>query len=150
MTETNMNWNKLPFDLHPRQTTKSWWECVQWTTTCNRHDSTQQEYQLGGAAILVINKMAHRATKPGKDKAGLGRWCWARLREKSKGHDIRVYSGYRLGKTHGPHMTYQQHQRYLAKYKKHTNAQEMCSGMTLWRKSQKPKLRETKWWYWWT
>jgi len=74
MTETNTNWNKIPYDLHPRQTTKSWWECVQWSTTCNWHDNMQQEYQPGRATILVTNKMAHRATKPGEDKTGLGWW----------------------------------------------------------------------------
>jgi len=94
---------------------------------CNRHDNTQQEYQPGRAAILVINKMAHRATKPGEDKAGLGRWCWAWLRGKASGH-IRVYSGYRPGKTHGPHTIYQQHQRYLAKIQK----THKCSRDVFW------------------
>jgi len=59
MTETNANWNKISPDLHPRNSIREWWESAHWTTTCNRNEKHQQEYQPGGAAIAMLNKTTH-------------------------------------------------------------------------------------------
>jgi len=109
LMETNANWSKIPQELHPQHSTKGWWECAHWTMMCNRNKINQQEYQLGGAAIAVLNKTAHQATQSGDNKSGLGRWCWVKLKGKERGH-ISIFVAYQPCISHGPLTNYQQQQ----------------------------------------
>jgi len=110
MMETNTNWNGIPYDLHPRQTTKLWWECAQWSTMSNWHDSMQQEYQPRGVAILVTNKTAHRANQT--------RGRQNRIRTVVLGKVTKSVCRVPIRETYGQLTTYQQHQHYLAKINK--------------------------------
>jgi len=111
LTECNTAWNKLDYSELPSQQTKYWWENAHWSISHNRQDPDSAPYQPGGTGIVVVNQLSHRAQRPGDDKAGLGRWCWARLRGKDNKH-LRVVSVYRPCPSNGPLSTYQQQVRY--------------------------------------
>ncbi len=111
LTECNTTWNKLDHSELPSQQTKYWWENAHWSMSHNRQDPDSAPYQPGGTGIVVVNQLSHRAQRPGDDKAGLGRWCWARLRGKNNKH-LRVVSVYRPCPSNGPLSTYQQQVRY--------------------------------------
>jgi len=112
ITETNTNWSEVPTNQHPHNATWFWWECIKWNTMYNQTKEHKQEYQPGGATVLVINKMAHRATATGENKTGQGQWCWTKLRGKQNTH-IQIYAAYWSCKTFGPLTSYQQQQWYF-------------------------------------
>jgi len=111
LTECNTAWDKIDYSLHPTQQTKFWWENAHWSISNNRQDPDSAPYQPGGASIVAVNQVSHRAQRPGDDTAGLGRWCWARLRGKNNNF-LRVVSAYRPCPSNGPLSTYQQQMRY--------------------------------------
>jgi len=114
ITECNAAWDNVATTLHPTEQTRYWWECSQWSVGHNRQENYQENYQPGGTGIIILNELAHRAQRPGDDKIGLGRWCWARLRGKDNQY-LRIISAYRPVKSNGPLPTYQQQVRYWTK-----------------------------------
>ncbi len=83
LPECNVAWNKAPPHLYPAEQMRYWWEACHWSLSHNQQETNEAAYQPGGAGIVVVNQLAHRAQRPGDDKIGLGRWCWARLRGKN-------------------------------------------------------------------
>jgi len=55
-----------------------------WSTSHNKQDKFGNDFQPGGTAILVCNKLSHKMAKPGNDTTGLGQWSWIQLRGKEK------------------------------------------------------------------
>ncbi len=111
ITECNAAWSKIDPELWPQEQTRFWWDSAHWSLTHNRQDPDAAVYQPGGTGLLVVNQLAHRAQRPGDDTAGLGRWCWARLRGKGNKY-LRLISAYRPCPSAGPLSTYQQQVRY--------------------------------------
>jgi len=111
LMECNTAWNKCEYSELPSQQTKYWWENAHWSIGHNKQDPDSALYQPGGTSIVVVNKLSHRAQRPGNDKTGLGRWCWARLRGKNN-RQLRLVSVYRPCPANGPLSTYQQQIRH--------------------------------------
>jgi len=111
LTECNTAWNKCEYSELPSQQTKYWWENAHWSIGHNKQDPDSALYQPGGTSIVVVNKLSHWAQRPGDDKTGLGRWCWARLRGKNN-RQLRLVSVYRPCPANGPLSTYQQQIRH--------------------------------------
>ena len=111
LPESSTNWDKLRYEHRLQERTKGWWESVQWSTAHNRLDEHSGKYQPGGVVLGLINTLVHRASRPGDDKVGLGRWCWARLRGKYN-VTIRIVAVYRPCYSTGPLSTYQQQLRH--------------------------------------
>jgi len=111
ITECNVAWSQVDSELSPQEQTRFWWENAHWSVTHNRKDPDAAKYQPGGASLVVVNQLSHRAQRPGDDTVGLGRWCWARLRGKNNQH-LRLISAYRPCPSLGPLSTYQQQVRY--------------------------------------
>ena len=118
MAEINKCWYQLTEEERWKARTRSWWESSHSTIAYNLKDSDTKKFQPGGNILTSINKAAHRIIGSGKDKTGLGRWCWSLFRGK---HNVtlRVISAYRPCKpsTSGPNTVYSQHQRYLTSRK---------------------------------
>ncbi len=114
ITECNAAWDNVAANLHPKEQTRYWWECSQWSVGHNRQENYKEDYQLGGTGIIILNNLAHQAQRPGDDKIGLGRWCWAWLQGKDNRH-LRIISAYRPVKSNGPLTTYQQQVQYWTK-----------------------------------
>jgi len=119
LTELNTAWDCLNYKDRLHAKTRGWWEANQWSVTHNKQDTHGDDFQLGGTALLVLNKLSHKTTRPGDDTSGLGRWCWVRLRGKEN-HFLRVVSVYRPCKADGHLATYQQQVRGLSKQGKNT------------------------------
>jgi len=107
LTECNVAWSKVDHALWPQEQTRFWWENAHWSTTHNRQDPDTAKYQPGGTSLVVVNQLAHHAQRPGDDKTGLGRWCWARLWGKYN-HHLQVISAYCPCPSLRPLSTYQQ------------------------------------------
>jgi len=107
LTECNAAWSKVEPELWPQEQTKFWWDKAHWSITHNRQDPDVTTYQPGGTGLLVVNQLAHRAQRPGKDQVGLGHWCWIRLKGKGTQH-LRIISAYCPCPSSGPLSTYQQ------------------------------------------
>jgi len=114
LTELNVAWDKIDYKLCLPTKTQGWWEANQWSFTHNKQDTYGNAFQLGGTALLTLNKLSHKTTKPGDDTTGLGRWCWTRLRGKEN-HFLRLVSVYRPCKADGHLTTYQQQIRWFSK-----------------------------------
>jgi len=114
LTELNSAWDCIDYQARLPARTKGWWEANQWSVTHNKQDTFGDVFQPGGAAILTLNKFAHKTTKPGDDTTGLGRWCWTRLRGKEN-HFLRIVSAYRPCESDGHLTTYQQQIRWFSK-----------------------------------
>jgi len=82
LTKCNVAWNKVPAHLYPAKQTRYWWEASQWSLAHNIQETNEAAYQPGRTGLLITNQLTHQAQRPGDDKIGLGRWCWARLRGK--------------------------------------------------------------------
>jgi len=112
-TEANTCWDVVPEAWRPEIRTRGWWETSQWVVTHNRTEENLPTYQPGGAGLLCVNQVAHRALRPGDDILGLGHWCWTRLHGPN-GFYIRIILMYRPCFSKGPLSTYQQHIRKLS------------------------------------
>jgi len=108
LTQLNMTWDCLHYNEWLQAKTRGWWEANQWSISQNKQDAHGDKFQSGGTAVLVVNKMSHKTTKPGDDPTGLGRWSWVRLRGKEN-HFLRVVLVYHPCKSDGHLTTYQQH-----------------------------------------
>jgi len=72
LTELNTAWDCLHYNERLQAKTRGWWEANQWSISQNKQDAHGDEFQLGGTAVLVVNKMYHKTTKLGDDPMGLG------------------------------------------------------------------------------
>jgi len=111
LPESSTNWDKVPYENRLQERTKGWWESTQWSTAHNRLEQHSSKFQPGGVVLGLVNMVVHRAGRPGDDKVGLGRWCWARLRGKTN-TTIRIVAVYRPCFSTGPLSTYQQQLRH--------------------------------------
>jgi len=114
LMELNVAWDTVDYKAHLPAKTQGWWEANQWSVTHNKRDTHGEDFQPGGTALLTLNKLAHKATTPGDDTTGLGRWCWTRLRGKEN-HFLRLVSAYRPCKADGHLTTYQQQVQWFSK-----------------------------------
>jgi len=114
MKELNMAWDCLEYKDRLPAKTWGWWEANHWSVTHNKQDKHGDTFQLGGTAIVVLNALSHKTTKPGDDITGLGRWSWAHLRGKED-HFLWLVSLYRPCKSDRHLTTYQQHVRWFTK-----------------------------------
>jgi len=80
LTELNMACDKQPYEERLPYKTCGWWEVSHWSMSHNKKDKHGDRFQPGSTAIVVLNKWAHWATRPGDDTTGLGCWSWVRLR----------------------------------------------------------------------
>jgi len=111
--EHNICWDLIPKQQQLAERTRGWWENAHWAMGYNKREKYPIAHQPGGTGIAVLNKLSHRALKPGGDQTGLGRWCWVRVRGQS-GQILRIVLAYRPCYSSGPLSTYQQQVRYLA------------------------------------
>jgi len=111
LTECNVAWQLVDASFYPSEQTKYWWENSHWSITHNRQEIYPTKHQRGGTCLVVTNQLSYRAQRPGDDKTGLGRWCWARLRGKGDTY-LRIVSIYRPCPSNGPMSTYQQQVRF--------------------------------------
>ncbi len=107
LMKCNMVWSKVDHALWPQEQTKFWWENAHWSITHNCQDPNAAKYRPGGTSLVVVNQLAHRTQRPGDDKTGLGRWCWAHLKGKHN-HHLQVILAYCPCPSLGPLSTYQQ------------------------------------------
>jgi len=114
LTELNTAWDCLHYNEWLPAKTRGWWEANQWSISHNKQDAHGDGFQLGGTAVLVLNKLLHKTMKPGDDPAGIGQWSWVRLRGKEN-HFLRVVSVYCPCKSDGHLTTYQQQVWWLSK-----------------------------------
>jgi len=105
----------LPAKMH------GWWEANQWSVSHNKQDTHRDDFQPSRTAIVMMNKISHKMTKPGDDT--LGRWCWTRLREKEN-HFLCIVSLYRPCKAEGQLTTYQQQVRWFSRQGKNVGPQD--------------------------
>jgi len=93
LTECNVAWHLVDKSSYPSEQTKFWWENSHWSITHNRQEPHPTKHQRGGTCIVVTNQLSYQAQRPGDDKTGLGRWCWARLRGKGDQylHVVSIY-----------------------------------------------------------
>jgi len=137
--ELNTCWDLLPPDQRLASLTKGWWENSHWCVSHNRREESPSVYQPGGTALVVTNKLSHRALKPGDDPLGLGRWCWIKLRG-TNSHHVRIVSMYRPCKADGILTSYQQHLRTLGKLKcdicpKKAILDDLATEITTWQEA---------------
>lgn len=112
MTETNLNWSRIPFQHRLSERTRGWWESTHIVTAHNVVEDDPDPTQFGGVAMLTRNQFAHRVANSGVDPSGLGRWCWVRFRGKAGVH-LRVIVAYRpVFNPSGPTSVYNQHHRH--------------------------------------
>ncbi len=114
MTELNMAQDCLEYKDRLPAKTHRWWEANHLSITHNKQDKQGDTYQPGGTAIVVLDALSHKTTKPGDDTTGLGQWSWVCLRGKED-HFLRLVSLYRPCKSDGRLTTYQQHIRWYTK-----------------------------------
>jgi len=79
LTELNMTWDLLHYDLRLLTRTRGWWELAQWSVTHIKRNPHCNIYQPGGIAVLVTNEATHRATQTSNNGLCLGRWSWVCL-----------------------------------------------------------------------
>ena len=115
LSETNTAWHKLPIADRLGERAKDWWG--QTYTVCGCYKSYPEiegPRQPGGCAIVVRNNAVGRVIDSGQDPAGMGRWCWVRLRRSDQSH-LLVVCGYHPVRNSGyAYSTYQQQVHGLA------------------------------------
>jgi len=72
LTELNVAWDTIDYKARLPTKTQGWWEANQWSITHNKRDTYGKAFQPGGTALLTLNKLSHKTTKPGDDTTGLG------------------------------------------------------------------------------
>jgi ribosomal protein L12E/L44/L45/RPP1/RPP2 len=86
----------------------------------NRHEARiEGRVQEGGTGSICFGDTVGYVKKKGKDKEGLGRWCWVLLGG-NNGHQTRIISAYNpcKNKKVNSGTTYQQQRRYFITQKK--------------------------------
>ena len=79
MAETNVNWSKLADSNQLRERAFGYFRSSRSVTAHNKTTPWPKDYQPGGTAILCTEQASYRSRTVGRDKTGLGRWCWVRL-----------------------------------------------------------------------
>jgi len=137
LTERNMAWDKWPYEERLPYKTRGWWEASHWSVSHNKKDKHGDGFQPGGMAILVLNKWAHWAMRPGDNTTGLGCWSWVQLRGREN-HHLRIVAVYHPCKANGHLMTYQQqirgqpvHKPFMCPWKK--LLQDLQEQIIAWR-----------------
>jgi hypothetical protein len=105
VTETNLKWN-MKLALKARQL------CQKHTKTCNMSTSCNNEpcrtnYQPGGTATIIIDKVSGRISNKIVDSSGMGRWSGFSLLDNTN-KLVNVITAYRPTKSDGLHTSYQQ------------------------------------------
>jgi len=73
LTELKTVWDLLHYKGHLPQKLED--GAAHWSVSHNnRTNSYRDEFQPGGTATLVLNKLSHKMTLPGDNPSGLGRW----------------------------------------------------------------------------
>jgi len=93
LTELNVTWDTIDYKACLPAKTQGWWDANQWSITHNKQDTHGDAFQPRGTALLTLNKLSHKTTKPGDDMTGFGWWCWTRLHGKEN-HFLRLVSAY--------------------------------------------------------
>jgi len=114
LMELNAAWDRLDYKDRLLAKTKGWWEASQWSVAHNKQDTYGDEFQPGGMALLTMNKLSHKTTKPGDNTTGLGQWCWTCLRGKAN-HYLCIILVYHPCKADGHLTMYQQQVQWLSK-----------------------------------
>jgi hypothetical protein len=84
--ETNRFWPNVPNEDQFHNIFKEKWENVHTRSACNKTEKLKGDSQIGGTAMLSVNKALHWVNKSGCDSSGLGRWVWTRYTGKGGKH----------------------------------------------------------------
>jgi len=113
-TELNTTSDYLEYKDQLPARTCIWWEANHWSMSHNKQDTHGDDFQLGGTALLIMNKLSHKMMKLEDDTSGLGRWCWAWLCRKEN-HFLWVVSVYQPCKADSHLTMYQQCVRWFTR-----------------------------------
>jgi len=48
------------------QKTQGWWEASHWSVSHNKQDKFGENFQQGGTALVIMNELSHKTTRPGQ------------------------------------------------------------------------------------
>ena len=113
ISEVNVNWKLVTDGRNLGDRTYGKFESQRAISTYYRKDNSALRNQPGGTAMLAMNKISYCVQSSGRDKRGMGRWCWIRLRGKNGIH-TRLITVYVPTQNAGENTVYAQHIRGLA------------------------------------
>ena len=94
LTESNVQWNKVPAYARLHERTMGWFEALGINSAYYDKHDVGSAFQPGGVSLWSIGVGVHRTQSTGHDTSGLGRWAWTRYRGR-QGIHLRVVTAYR-------------------------------------------------------
>jgi len=74
----------INFHKHFGSQTSEWFENWHAIMAWNMNKDPHTPSQIGGVAVLMVNKLMYQVASPGIDPTGFGRWAWTRLNRNHK------------------------------------------------------------------
>ena len=112
IAEGNANWSLIKEEDSLYERFRGRWEGLNVNTAHLLKPTSPTRFQYGGVASILRNKASHKVFKSGRDKSGMGRWCWTLMQGKG-GIRTRFITGYRPCKGGTPGSVYNQQAKFM-------------------------------------